>query len=79
MTGRAHTPAFAMVGWRQGSFVCEMLGEIIPDQVAEQRGLEYDRAGISYLMDLAPRRHRKAWELNDDLERSVTRWYVPRD
>lgn len=56
-----------------------MLGEIIPDQVAEQRGLEYDRAGISYLMDLAPRRHRKAWELNDDLERSVTRWYVPRD
>ena len=35
-----------------GTFVCEYLGEIITNDEAERRGLEYDREGFSTLFDL---------------------------
>ena len=33
----------------KGTFVCEYVGEIISESVAEMRGKEYDAQGLSYL------------------------------
>ncbi len=36
----------------KGTFVCEYLGEVITWEEAERRGVEYDAAKTSYLLDL---------------------------
>lgn len=36
----------------QGSYVSEYLGELVTSEQAEERGKEYDRSNLSFLLDL---------------------------